>query len=72
MPLTPLQKLALAACTATKNQVGDTCFRWLPTSVKAMGVNPHHLKQLEKLGLLTRADGNTRNWYRVVNSTSAP
>lgn len=66
MPLTHLQQLALNACNATKNQVGDTCFRWLPDSVKVLGVNQFHLKQLEKLGYLKRAEGNSRNWYTVV------
>jgi len=27
-----------------------------------------NLKQLEKLGYLTRAEGNSRNWYNVVRT----
>ena len=38
----------------------------VPMKHQDAGVNPHHLKQLEKLGYLVRAPGNSRNWYKVV------
>ena len=67
MALTPKQRLALKACQEMKTKSGVTCFKWLPQEVKEAGVNPHHLKQLEKLGYLVRAEGNSRNWYKMVN-----
>jgi hypothetical protein len=48
------------------SEIGETCYKWLPQRYKDTGVNPHHLKQLEKLGYLVRAPGNSRNWYKVV------
>src|SRR5262245_26989622 len=66
MELTSLQRLALEACHRAKSEIGETCYKWLAQQYKDQGVNPHHLKQLQKLGYLVRAEGNSRNWYRVV------
>jgi hypothetical protein len=66
MELTSLQRLALEACHKSKSEIGETCYKWISHEYKDAGVNPHHLKQLERLGYLVRAEGNSRNWYKVV------
>jgi hypothetical protein len=68
MELTPLQRLALEACQRSTSPIGETCYKWLPQEYKDAGVNPHHLKQLEGLGYLARAEGNSRNWYKMVET----
>jgi len=70
MELTRLQLLALEACQQSKSEMRETCYKWLPRRYKDMGVNPHHLKHLETLGRLLRAEGSSRNWYKMVNPTS--
>jgi hypothetical protein len=61
-----LHNLVLEACRFSKSEFGETCYKWLPARYKVAGVKPHHLKQLESLGYLKRAPGNSRNWYTVV------
>ncbi len=61
----PTLNLAWETCKAKKSQVGEICYKWLPDECKARGVKFQHLRRLEKLGLLTRAEGNSRAWYKV-------
>ena len=71
MELTSIQQRALEAYHRSRPPQGETCYKWLAQKYKAAGVSPHHLKQLEKLGYLVRAEGDSRNWYTVINPVPA-
>lgn len=68
MNLTPQLTYALEACRAVQTQTGEFCFRWIPQQYKDRGVKQQQLRQLARLGFLTRVDqsrGGSRVYYRL-------
>lgn len=69
MNLTPQLANALEACRAVDSTpTGEFCFRWIPQEFKDRGVKQQQLRQLARLGYLTRVDqsrGGSRVYYRL-------
>jgi hypothetical protein len=69
MNLTPQLANALEACRAVQaTQTGEFCYRWIPQEFKNRGVKRQQLRQLARLGYLTRVDqsrGGSRVYHRV-------
>jgi hypothetical protein len=68
MNLPPHLACAMEACKSMNTPTGEFCFRWIPQDFKDQGVKQQHLRQLSRLGYLTRVDesrGGTRVYYRV-------
>ncbi len=74
MFLTPELAYALEACRAVPSIAQDLCYYWIEDKYKQGGVRPHHLRQLAKLGYLTRtgdARGGNRAYYRLNPTPTA-
>jgi hypothetical protein len=69
MNLTQQQATALEACRAVQVQTGELfCYRWISQEFKDRGVKQQQLRQLARLGYLTRVDesrGGSRVYYRL-------
>jgi hypothetical protein len=71
MRLNSVQKLALEACRESMSPSGDICFNWIAQEYKDKGVTRQHLAELEDRGRLQRIEGQSENWYRVVESPAS-
>ncbi len=75
MELSPILSYALEACRAVSTNSDVFCYTWLDDKYKDGRVRPHHLRQLLKLGFLTRVDGSRsghRAYYRLALKPLAP